>query len=90
MISFKPTEPAQFQVGDIVEVQMTVIAVPIKEGHFKMIHQLRSLALIDSSFSQVCIFHMHCQNTHLAIILYRKHLEIDSRQAYDLPFSMSL
>jgi hypothetical protein len=48
-------------VGDIVEVQFTVIAVPISKGRFKMILQLRSLALLNSNFAQVynsyqCLF----------------------------------
>jgi len=52
-IRFDPADPACFRVGDIVEAQMTVVAVPIKRDRFKMITQLRSLALIDSTYSQV-------------------------------------
>lgn len=33
---------------------MTVVGVPIKGGRCKMVVQLRSVALLDSSFSQVC------------------------------------
>lgn len=51
---FEETQPTQFHIGDIVEIQTTVIAVPVKERRFKMILQLRSLALINSSFTQVC------------------------------------
>lgn len=52
---FQATMPTNFRIGDIVEVQTTIIAVPIKDRHFKMIHQLRSIALINSNFSQVSI-----------------------------------
>jgi hypothetical protein len=48
------TDPAIFQVGDIVEVQMTIEAVKQMktEKHF-VTYQLRSLALLDDSHSQV-------------------------------------
>jgi len=44
-----------FRVGDIVEVQITVAAVPVKNNKHKMIIQLRSLALLDGSFADVSI-----------------------------------
>jgi hypothetical protein len=40
-------------VGDIVEVQITVVMVPVQRRTFRMVLQLQSLALIDSTFSQV-------------------------------------
>ena len=53
---FQSTIPTIFQIGDIVEIQTTVIAVPIKDKQFKMVHQLRSIALINSSFAKVCSY----------------------------------
>ena len=48
------TDPAIFQVGDIVKVQMTIEAVKQMktEKHF-MTYQLQSLASLDDSHSQV-------------------------------------
>lgn len=48
-------DPTRFRVGDIVEVQMTVAAVPVKNNKYKMIIQLRSLALLDGTFADVSI-----------------------------------
>jgi hypothetical protein len=46
-------DPVRFRIGDIVEVQATVAAIPVKGNKFKTIAQLRSLALIDGSFTEV-------------------------------------
>ena len=50
---FFQADPAQFRVGDIVEAQITIAAVPMRNNKFKMICQLRSLALLDSTFTDV-------------------------------------
>lgn len=42
-----------FRVGDLVEVHMTAIVVSVRDGRFRMILQLRSLALLDASFTNV-------------------------------------
>ncbi|KAM6489423.1 hypothetical protein JOM56_015140 [Amanita muscaria] len=42
----------RFREGDIVEVQMTMLLVPLLHGQFKMTTTLRSLTLIDATFSQ--------------------------------------
>ena len=52
---FSKVDLTQFRVRDIVEVQITVIAVPIWNSKYKMITQLRSLALLDGSFTDVSI-----------------------------------
>ncbi|KIM72038.1 hypothetical protein PILCRDRAFT_82231 [Piloderma croceum F 1598] len=52
---FFDVDPARFRVGDIVEVQITIAAVPIKNNKFKMISQLRCLALLDGTFTDVSI-----------------------------------
>jgi hypothetical protein len=53
MYRFAAIDPVQFKVGDIVEIQMTVTVVPACHDTFKHSFQLRSLALLDSSFSCV-------------------------------------
>ena len=50
---FCEADPTQFRVGDIVEVQITIAVVPIRNNKFKMICQLRSLALLDGAFTDV-------------------------------------
>ena len=42
-----------FRVGDIVEVQLSFVGVPIKEKRHKMLVVLRSMALLDGQFSMV-------------------------------------
>ncbi|KAF8805795.1 hypothetical protein BYT27DRAFT_7103684, partial [Phlegmacium glaucopus] len=44
-----------FQIGDIVEIQVSFIVVPLKDNKFKMIVVLRSITLLDLYFSQVRI-----------------------------------
>lgn len=53
LLSFQIAEPVLFRIGDIVEVQTTIVVVPIKRDRFKMILQLRSIALLDGTFAQV-------------------------------------
>jgi hypothetical protein len=50
---FSETDPMQFRVGDIVEVQMTIVAVPIQKNKFKVVTQLRTVALLDGTFTDV-------------------------------------
>ncbi|KIL58014.1 hypothetical protein M378DRAFT_87111 [Amanita muscaria Koide BX008] len=47
--------PVRFRDGDIIEVQMTILLVPLLHGQFKMMTTLRSLTLVDTTFSQVTI-----------------------------------
>jgi hypothetical protein len=51
--SYRVAKPQIFRIGDIVEVQISFIAVPLKRQNFKMLTVLRSIALLDSSFSEV-------------------------------------
>jgi hypothetical protein len=51
---FETVNPTQFRIGDIVEVQATIVAVPVRNNRFKMILQLRALALLDGTFTDVC------------------------------------
>ena len=54
---FCKVEPSWFRVGDIVEVQITVAAVPIRNNKFKMISYLRCLALLDGTFTDVSVLY---------------------------------
>ena len=53
---FRPTKPQTFQIGDIVEVQASFIAVPIRDNKWKINMILRSISLFDGSFTQVLTF----------------------------------
>jgi hypothetical protein len=53
MISILKAEPTQFRIGAIVEMQMTIAAVPIQKDRFKVIIQLASIALPDGTFTDV-------------------------------------
>ena len=51
--SMEAVNPQIFRIGDIVEAQVSFIAVPLKDKKHKMIVVLRSIALLDATFSQV-------------------------------------
>ncbi|KAF8347119.1 hypothetical protein F5887DRAFT_1131417 [Amanita rubescens] len=44
--------PVRFQIGDVVDAQMTLTLVPLPKNEYKMICILRSLTMLDNSFSQ--------------------------------------
>jgi hypothetical protein len=50
MIDF---DPAKFHIGDIVELQVSFIAYPVRNKH-RMKIVLRSLALLNGTHSEVC------------------------------------
>ncbi|THU92643.1 hypothetical protein K435DRAFT_671786, partial [Dendrothele bispora CBS 962.96] len=47
--------PSSFSIGDIVEIQFTVMNIRQKEGNYKMITVLKSLTVLDDSISMVGI-----------------------------------
>jgi len=53
-IRFEKCGPQTFHVGDLVEIQLSFIGVPLKEKHRKVLVVLRSMALLDGRFSIVC------------------------------------
>jgi hypothetical protein len=57
---FTTTDPATFRTGDIVEVQTTISVVPVKKDQFRMIINMRALAMLDNGPSIVSILH-HCR-----------------------------
>ncbi|KIL56605.1 hypothetical protein M378DRAFT_89111, partial [Amanita muscaria Koide BX008] len=47
------TGPSNTSEGDIIEAQITIFLVPFRDGQYKMTMTLRSLTLIDATYSQV-------------------------------------
>jgi hypothetical protein len=50
---FLPTGPQTFQEGDIVELQLSFILIPLRDQKSKMSVVLRSISLLDGQFTQV-------------------------------------
>ena len=50
---FTMTDPTIFRTGDIVEVQSTISIVPVKKDRYRMVINLRALAMLDSGPSMV-------------------------------------
>ncbi|THU99877.1 hypothetical protein K435DRAFT_855240 [Dendrothele bispora CBS 962.96] len=48
---YQDINPANFSIGDIVEIQFTIMAVRQKQGDYKIIFVLKSLTLLDDSIS---------------------------------------
>jgi len=59
---FDAFDPSRFRIGDIVEVQTNITMVALRNGRFKMIAQLRSIAQLDSAYSHVSAQQKHCTN----------------------------
>ena len=53
-VRFDVISPSIFRPGDIVEAQVSLVTFPVKEGQSVMRLMLRSLALLDGQFAQVC------------------------------------
>lgn len=51
--SFKETGPHIFQEGDIVELQISFIVVPLRDQQSRMNIVLRSINLLEGKFTQV-------------------------------------
>ncbi|KAF8881012.1 hypothetical protein BD779DRAFT_1445810, partial [Infundibulicybe gibba] len=49
--SFVKCHPQSFRVGDMVEVQISLVVVPLRQQKYKMMAVLRAIALLDTSFS---------------------------------------
>ncbi|SJL18018.1 uncharacterized protein ARMOST_21589 [Armillaria ostoyae] len=59
---FEGTEPQIFRIGDILEVQLSIIAVALKNGQKKLKLKLQSVALLDEGFSKERERTIHCKN----------------------------
>lgn len=51
--SFRATRPETFQLGDIVEVQVSFVGVPLRGSKWKISIVLRSISLFEGRFTQV-------------------------------------
>lgn len=51
---FVKTKPINFRPGDIVEVQVSFALLPLREKKYKLSLILRSLTILDATFSQAC------------------------------------
>ncbi|THU79414.1 hypothetical protein K435DRAFT_697816, partial [Dendrothele bispora CBS 962.96] len=54
-LKYSDISPSSFSIGDIVEIQFTVMSIRQKEGNYKMITVLKSLTVLDDSVSMVGI-----------------------------------
>ena len=52
-VSYKIISPAKFREGDIVDAEVTFMLVPIQGGKHKLVGVLRSLTLLESTYSLV-------------------------------------
>ncbi|KAF8222891.1 hypothetical protein L208DRAFT_1319926, partial [Tricholoma matsutake] len=54
MFRFDACEPQMFHIGDIVQLQLSFVTVPVKEGgHQRMLSMLQSIALLKQGSSMV-------------------------------------
>ncbi|RDB29591.1 hypothetical protein Hypma_016017 [Hypsizygus marmoreus] len=50
--SYHAVSPACFKIGDILDVQIGIIAVPVKDDKMKMLPKLRAITLLSSKWTQ--------------------------------------
>jgi len=50
---YSDTDPATFQLGDIVEVTVAFVVLPVGAERYVMVPQLRVLTLLDNVIRQV-------------------------------------
>ncbi|KAF9489152.1 hypothetical protein BDN71DRAFT_1402109, partial [Pleurotus eryngii] len=67
---YTPTAPIVFQIGDIMELQVSMMCIPIK-GNFTVKLILRSVTLLDGNLTMVCQNHnsitdiLRCNNSRM-------------------------
>jgi hypothetical protein len=52
---YNKIDPNKIRVGDIIEAQVSFVAVPIKDRQFKLLVVLRAITLLDCQPLKVCI-----------------------------------
>ena len=52
-VRYPSISPIKIQIGDIVEVQMSIVAVPVKGRESKLMTLLRSVTIMDGTYTQV-------------------------------------
>jgi len=55
-IRYDTMKPQSYRVGDIVEVQLSFVVVPLRNQKYKLVNVLHSIALLEGRFSQVLKF----------------------------------
>lgn len=78
--SVEGVNPQIFRVRDIVEAQVSFIAVPLKDNKYKMIVMLQSIALLDASFSQVRMVIVTDHGVPSPVVLTHKHATAGSTE----------
>lgn len=53
MFRFQSAQPQTFRNGDLVELQVSFVAIPLRGERYKMVTVLRSIALLDGRYGQV-------------------------------------
>ncbi|KAF9455956.1 hypothetical protein BDZ94DRAFT_1353734, partial [Collybia nuda] len=51
--TFENASPQVYRSGDIVELQLSFVVIPLRGEHYKMLTILHSIALLDGTFAQV-------------------------------------
>ncbi|KAK7033949.1 hypothetical protein VNI00_012576 [Paramarasmius palmivorus] len=62
-LHFEPVSPAIFRVGDLVEVQLTLMMVNPGRSLYKTVPILRSVTLLDDHFSKQVELHALCKSS---------------------------
>ena len=50
---YQAITPVTFRVGDIVEAKATLMVIPLRGGHYKLTAVLRSITILDTTYTQV-------------------------------------
>jgi len=53
LLRFDQAQPTLFQLGDIVEVQVSFVALPQRDSKAKLSMIMRSISLLEKEFTQV-------------------------------------
>jgi len=53
---FQPVVPNAIQIGDIVEVQMSILLAPTNNHRFKTTLKLRAIAILETKYTDVSTF----------------------------------
>jgi hypothetical protein len=72
LIRIVKVDPIQFRVGDIVEAQIMVAVVPIHGNRFKMVLHLRTITLLDGTFTDVS--HVISDHAQIHVIHYTNNI----------------
>ncbi|KAF8329028.1 hypothetical protein F5887DRAFT_1081409 [Amanita rubescens] len=74
--------PVRFQIGDIVEAQMTFMLVSLPGNDYKMVSILRSMTMLDNSFSQKAFASKAASKLHQNLKTQGKHCVVKRKIGY--------